>query len=165
LGKFYEQLLEELTVYTRQIAWLHTAPNPKQDAATTTNHVDPPMTRLETLRAQDAQPDIPAAGPGAYLVDYLFDAGPLVSTGQGSAALSWRDMAAWQSGTGIELQPWEARIVRALSHVYLSSSIAAKHPDCPAPYAEAPAPDQRTRVANTIRSIFGGFGQPQKAKA
>lgn len=162
MGKFYEQLLEELTVYTRQIAWLHTAPNPKQDAANTTNHVDPPMTRLQTLRAQDAQPDIPAAGPGAYLVDHLFDAGPLVSTGQGSAALSWRDMAAWQSGTGIELQPWEARIVRALSHVYLSSAIAAKSPDCPAPYAEAPAPDQRTRVANSLRAIFGGLQNKAK---
>ena len=135
MGKFYEQLLEELTVYTRQIAWLHTAPNPKQ--AATHEPTDPPMTRLQTLRAQDAQPDIPAAGPGAYLVDHLFDAGPLVSTGQGSAALSWRDMAAWQSGTGIELQPWEARIVRALSHVYLSSAIAAKSPDCPAQIGRA----------------------------
>lgn len=161
MGKFYEQLLEELTVFTRQIAWLHTAPNPKQ--AATIDHVDPPMTRLQTLRAQDAQPDIPAAGPGAYLVGYLFDAGPLVSTGQGSAALSWRDMEAWQSGTGIELQPWEARIVRALSHTYLSSAIAAKNPDCPAPYAEAPAPDQRERISNALRSIFGSVLQ-QKAK-
>lgn len=123
------------------------------------------MTRLQTLRAKETQPDLPPAGLGAYLLDHLFDAGPLVSTGQGSAALSWRDMAAWQSGTGIDLQPWEARIVRALSHVYLSSATAAKHPDCPAPYAEAPAPDERARVANTIRAFFGGFGQQQKAKA
>lgn len=116
------------------------------------------MTRLQTLRAQDTQPDLPTVGhDGAYLVGYLFDAGPLVSTGQGSAALSWRDLAAWQSNTGIELQPWEARIVRALSMGYFNSSIAANHPDCPAPYAEQPAPDQRAHVANTLRSIFGSL--------
>lgn len=154
MGKFYEQLLKELTPLARQLAWLHTAPTPKQTA---TANVSQPMTRLQTLRAQDAQPDIPAAGLGAYLMGHLFDAGPVVSTGQGAAALNWRDLAAWQSGTGIELQPWEARIVRALSQAYLNSAIAANNPDCPAPYAEAPKPDQRAHVANTLRSIFGSL--------
>ena len=160
MGKFYEQLLEELTVYTRQIALLHTAPNPKQ--AATNEPIDQPMTRLQTLRDQNTQPDLPPVGLGAYLLEHLFDAGPLISTGQGSAALNWRDLAAWQVGTGIELQPWEARIVRALSHVYLGSATAAKHPDCPAPYAEAPAPDQRTRVANSLRAIFASFKTNKK---
>jgi hypothetical protein len=115
------------------------------------------MTRLQTLRAQDAQPDIPPAGLGAYLLEHLFDAGPIVNTAQGSAALGWQDLQAWQHGTGIELQPWEARIVRALSHAYLGSAVAARAPDCPAPYTEAPTPDQRTHVANTLRSIFSAF--------
>ena len=102
-------------------------------------------------------PDIPPAGLGAYLVDYLFDAGPVVHTAGGSAPLGWQDLQAWQHGTGRELQPWEARIVRALSHAFLSSAIAAKAPDCPAPYTEEPTPDQRTVVANTLRSIFSAF--------
>jgi len=115
------------------------------------------MTRLQTLRANDAQPDIPPAGLGAYLVQYLFDAGPVAHAGQGAVPLGWQDLQAWQQGTGIELQPWEARIVRTLSHAFVASSIAARAPDCPAPYTEAPTPDQRTHVANTLRSIFSAF--------
>lgn len=115
------------------------------------------MTRLQTLRAQDAQPDIPAAGPGAYLVGYLFDAGPIVNSSGSSAPLSWQDLSAWSSGTGIELQPWEARTLRTLSRAYLHSATAAQSPNCPAPYAEQPTPDQRTVVANSLRSIFGAL--------
>lgn len=113
------------------------------------------MTRLQTLRQNDDQPDMPDAGAAQYLLGYLFDAGPLVNTVGGSAPLNWQDLRAWQSGTGIELQPWESRTLRTLSQTYLYASIEAKSPDCPAPYTEQPTPDQREHVATALRSIFG----------
>ena len=113
------------------------------------------MSRLQTLRQNDAQPDMPEAGAAQYLLAYLFDAGPLVNSANGSAALSWQDLSAWQIGTGVELQAWESRAIRKLSQVYLRASIDAQAPDCPAPYTEQPTPDQREHIASALRSIFG----------
>ena len=115
------------------------------------------MTRLQTLRQTDAQPDMPDAGAAQYLLGYLFDAGPFVNVAGGSAPLNWQDLRAWQSGTGIELQPWEARALRGLSQIYLRASVEAQAPDCPAPYTEQPTPDQREHVASALRSIFGNL--------
>ncbi len=115
------------------------------------------MTRLQTLRQNDAQPDMPDAGAAQYLLAYLFDADPFINGAGGSAALNWQDLSAWQSGTGIELQPWEARALRTLSQTYLRASVEAQSPDCPAPYTEQPTPDQRDNVVTALRSIFGNL--------
>lgn len=115
------------------------------------------MTRLQTLQAQDATPDLPALGLASHLVGYLFDAGPVSSGAMGAVPLGWSDLQHWQSATGIELQTWEARALRRLSQEYLSSSTDAQETDCPAPWSNAPTVEQRTHISNALRNIFGGL--------
>ena len=115
------------------------------------------MTRLQTLRDQGMQPDLPNAGLAAYLVDYLFEAGPVVSNAMGTQPLGWPELAAWQQGTGIELQPWEARALKILSTAYLASAQAAQAYDCPPPWSTKPVPEARDRISNALKNIFQGL--------
>jgi hypothetical protein len=73
----------------------------------------------------------------------------------GATPLGWQDIGAWERVTGIKLQTWEARGLRRLSAEYLASAQAAQDPNCPPPWVKQPTQDQRTQIANSVRSIFG----------
>lgn len=89
-----------------------------------------------------------------YLVDYLFEIGPA----QGEAPLSHAELQAWQSNTGIDLDAWQARMLKRLSIEYLNESHQAREIDRPAPWAEAPyavsAPDRKAEsLRNALRQL------------
>ena len=46
--------------------------------------------------------------------------------GFGPLPLSWQDMDAWARISGIELQPWQARILRAMDAAWLEAADAAR---------------------------------------
>lgn len=73
-----------------------------------------------------------------YLIGYLFEIGPTQAGGMGAAPLSHAELQAWQHNTGIELQAWEARLLKRLSTEYLIESQQATRPDQPPPWADAP---------------------------
>lgn len=59
-------------------------------------------------------------GPGVpdgfeYLLGWFYDVGPAETGGMGPAPLSYSEIRAWRLEQGIELNPWEARILRVLS--------------------------------------------------
>lgn len=112
------------------------------------------MTRLQTLRDQGKAPELPPPGPGVYLVDYLFEAGPVTANAMGPQPLGWSDLAAWQASVGVALQPWELRALKRLSTVYLASAQAAQAYDCPPPWSTEPAPDERAHISRALSSIF-----------
>lgn len=69
-----------------------------------------------------------------HLVEYLIEMGVT----QGEQSLTHCEIESWQRQCGIELQPWEVRFVKRLSEAYLGESHAARDPDAPAPWADAP---------------------------
>lgn len=81
------------------------------------------------MRADGIDPEIPYI-EAAYLVEYLNEIGPTMPDG----ALTFGELRSWQDMTGIELQPWEVRLLRRLSIEYGNESIRAKNPDCQPPY-------------------------------
>lgn len=83
--------------------------------------------------ADDYRPDMPAID-AQYLIGYLWEIGPTMAAGMGAAPLSHVEIAAWQANVGIELQPWETRLLRRLSYDYLAESRAAESADSPAPW-------------------------------
>jgi hypothetical protein len=117
------------------------------------------MTRLATLQAQGAQPDLPAPVLAAYLLGHLFDVGPSSAAGMGEVPITWVDLQAWQGATGIELAPWELQGLRTLSAHYLQASRDAQDPDAPAPFGAPPDMDQRDKVSVQIKNIFGNRGR------
>lgn len=112
----------------RQLAWLNTAPV----VETKGKRQDQPK-RLDRFKAQKIEPALPE-NPASYLTDWLFDIGPTVPAGMSSAAIGYQDIAAFQSITGVEMMPWEAKLLRRLSGDFLAQLDRSKKPDCPAPY-------------------------------
>ena len=149
---FYERLSQELSLFVKYQAWLGTAPD-KRDG----EKIDP-LPRVQTLTPGEIR--FPP-NPAEYLTCWLFDIGPAVPGGFGVVAIGWRDLAGWQEITGIELRPWEARILRELSHAFVAQSREARKRDCPVPYAGSADDDRRADVASKIKALFGGLKQAE----
>jgi len=100
------------------------------------------------------EPDLPELDPElSFIVNYLFDAGPTSAAGQHGAALTWADLQAWQAGAGINLPPWQLRLLRRLSVEYLSESMTADAWDAP-PSWERDV--DREKIAKHVRRIIRG---------
>ena len=133
------------------MAWLYTAPEKEKDSKSE----EEPKTRLEAMRDRwspdwiedvsqetyDSLRDIyvpelpPIDEAPAYLVAYLFEIGPAVSTGMGPVPLDDARIGWWQQNTGIVLRPWEARWLIRLSKDYLAETHKAKKRGCQSPWA------------------------------
>ncbi len=122
MGKFSRGVLEELSLYVRQTAWLNTAPErPENDKSK-----EPPLTRMECMRRdhgdEDWHPEMPPIEVGGYLIGYLFEVGPTMAGGMGAAPISHQEIESWQHLSGIALRPWESRFLRRLSNDYIVES-------------------------------------------
>lgn len=147
MGKFQRGLSDELSLWTRQLAWLHASPETKSGSTTTRSE----KSRYEMLGDAAKLPDNPAP----HLTDWLLEIGPTVADG---AAIGWRDLGAWMQITGIELEPWEARLIRRLSQEYASMRYRAEKPDCAAPYTtEMVVKDSRDRVSDQFAAMVGAM--------
>lgn len=120
------------------------------------------MTRLEQMRVTldnpDYQPDMPQVS-APYLLGYLFEVGPSLMGGFGGAPLTHVELAAWQSNTGVRLQPWEVKFIINLSRDYLVQLSKAEDKDCPAPwvYAEGDNTIAKAMAARHMRESITGL--------
>jgi len=146
VGKFLEGLRDELSLYVRQSAWLNAVP----EKAPNDKSKEPGKSRLQAMQEAGEQPELPLI-EAEHLIGYLYDVGPTVSTEMGQIALRSEHLLSWQAETGIELQPWEARVLRSLSTDYLVQAQRSEKRDCPPPYGPA---WRRAMVAKKIDEIF-----------
>lgn len=70
----------------------------------------------------------------SYLISHLYEVGPAMQGAAGSIPVTFTEFRAWMDLTGVELRPWEVRILRRLSGAYLSELYEAEKPDRPAPW-------------------------------
>lgn len=106
---------------------------------------------------------MPPVEIGAYLLDHLWEVGPTGSNGLGQAVITYAELAAWQQCAGVELQPWEARILRLLSADYVAQAKQAEKPDCPAPYSSNHAVEfDRAVVAKKIGDALKAFARAKR---
>jgi hypothetical protein len=131
LGKFLKAGGDALALYVRHAAWLNAVPEVPQPK---TGPRAPRKSRLDLLKADEVEPDMPPLEWGRYLVDYLFEFGPTMAAGMGSAPLAPSEIEAAQRLLGIQLQPWEARLLLQLSREYLAESHRATEQGCPPPW-------------------------------
>lgn len=94
----------------------------------------------------------------AHLIRYLFEVGPVMAGGMGPIPLSFGEIQSWQEVTGIELNNWEAGMIRSLSREYLGMSIDATNPMCPSPWPPQDADDaeRAQEVAKRVRAALRG---------
>ena len=114
------------------------------------------MTRALQHQKDGTEPDLPPAGPAAYLVGYLFEVGPVMAGAMGPVPISSTELASWQSNTGRQLTAWEAATLRNLSAAWAAAANDARAPDCPAPWVpEQFQQEERDRVASKVSAILG----------
>lgn len=130
MGKFYEDLGEELSLFVRHSAWLGAVPEAKEGARADSAA----LSRRERIERDGGEIETPPFDQGDYLIGYLYEVGPTVAAGMGTGPVTFTEIAAWQAARGFELEPWEARLLRRLSIDYLAESHRATKRDCPPPW-------------------------------
>lgn len=69
-----------------------------------------------------------------YLLNLLFEIGPVMSGAMGAGPLTHGEIEAAQRNLGIRLSPWECRTLRRLSIEYLNEQHRAEKRDAKAPW-------------------------------
>lgn len=140
------------------MAWLHAVPSGK--------HVDSKKQKVSRLQHYlESNPDsdelqMPELNGADYLVSYLTEIGPAVSSGFGPSVVSWSEIDCWLKRTGLDLSPWEVITLRELSKVYVSELSQASDPNRKAPYMKAkPAELPKEEVANKLRSALSSMAR------
>jgi len=101
------------------------------------------------------QPELPPLDEGGkYLVDYLFEVGPVESGGLGAGPVTHRELYFWQLDIGLELDPWEIRMLRRLSIAYLQQHTKSVKGDCKPPWDVEEARDHAVVAKSMQQSIL-----------
>lgn len=120
-------------------------------------------TRAERLRRAGEQPAMPPLQHAGRLLQWLQDLGFCSHHANGPMPIGWADLAHWARLAGVWLQPWQAQALRSASGAYASQLMEATRPDCPPPWQQAPAEDQRARVARQVRAVLSSNPRPAPA--
>lgn len=127
----------------KQTAWLSAVPDGEDEG----------RSRLEIMQEEGgAVPPLPD-NPAPYLTDWLFEIGPT----SGDGVLTWTDLAAWQSLSGIVLRPLKATILRRLSSEFANERYRARKTDRQMPFDlnREDIAARRETVAAKVERIFG----------
>lgn len=116
--------------------------------------VEQKKTRLEIIKDDGRAPHYPPLYCAQYLIDYLFEVGPIISNGMGTTRITNTELAHWQYNVSLKLQPWESRFIVKLSGDYLAESHRADEHGCPAPWQSGiDHVDKAVSVTNMKNSI------------
>ena len=120
--KFYETLGDELEIYIRHLAWLNAALEDSNE-----------VSRREFFINRNLDVALPECD-ASYILEYLFEIG-VTANGE---ALTHSEIRSWQENTGVELQSFEARMLKRLSVAYLDECTKAKKQDAETVWSDAP---------------------------
>jgi hypothetical protein len=134
----FVDLKDELTLYVKQAAWLNTIPE-----------------KQKVPRRQIKNVPMPQLRAGEYLIELLYEIGPVKPAGMGvSSSIDETDLLAWQANQSVSLLPWESKMIRVLSREYASMLAEASSPSCPAPYIASleVSPEARDSIYDVMSS-------------
>lgn len=95
----------------KQAGWLSACIDYKDDR--------PKKTRAQEYIDNGRQPPFLHCSNGRHLVDALSDLGRYHTSDGGRSPLTWAEIGAYASATGLISEAWEMRIVREMSEAYL----------------------------------------------
>jgi len=116
------------------MAWLRAVPDPREPKQ---GEKPPPpdrLSRLQRMTDDGIEPPMPPVLAGHRFLNWLFDAGPGMHTGQGLVPLSSAEIRAWQQANGLRLTRQEAQTLRELSQAFVGELNSASDRTRPAPY-------------------------------
>lgn len=109
------------------------------------------LSRREKIEEKDGLIKMPEVVCGEHLIKHLFEIGPTMQAGLGGAPISFQEIKAWQEVTKINLNGWEARILKRLSNDYLIESQKARDSDYPAPYMPEENQPSKAEIASSMK--------------
>lgn len=154
MGKFHEELGEELSLYVRQTAWLQAVPRAEENRSLATGgRKVEKKSRLEEFRDAGLFAPLPD-NPAPWITDVLMEIGPTEAAGMDREIISWGTLGKWQTQMCVTLEPWQLRLLRRLSAAYLAESRKATDPKSPSPFAIATRVARRAIVSDQLDRMF-----------
>lgn len=141
------------------MAWLHATPKPAPGSRRAKLAQDAPQrSRIDQMKKDGITPRMPP-NPMPHIMDRLVEIGMTEAAGMGVVPLSWREINEWQRATGVDLAPWEARLLRRLSAEYIAEGHRAELETCPPPWriklTEKERERQRNREMAMLKQVLG----------
>lgn len=93
--------------------------------------------------------------PAPHITARLSEIGLCEAAGMGVVPLSWQTIDAWARLTGVQLAPWEARLIRKLSSDYVSMTRKAESENCPPPWRSPVTDEQRNAEVEQLKRVLG----------
>ena len=111
------------------------------------------MEKFKQINSEHPYLEMPEIESHSYLIEWLFDVGPVMQSSMGSSPLTFQEIDSWADD--IEISHWEKSTLKKLSSEYLSWLHQGSKKDCLVPYvANAPTKEHLSQVAN---SLLAGF--------
>jgi hypothetical protein len=156
LGKLQRRVESGLTLYVRHMAWLNAVPkpDPRSRRGKAEENAPPRLSRLDELKRKKITPVMPP-NPAPALIARLIEIGLTEGGGMAPVPLSWGAINEWAKAVEVDVEPWEKRLMRALSVEYIAESRRAERESCPAPW-RAPVVTQAEREAevDALRALL-----------
>jgi hypothetical protein len=137
------------------MAWLHTAPESEH---TGKGKQPDPVTRVKAMEGRGEHPRFPPVAH-QYLVRWWLDIGPTMPAGMGDAPLPLRYIADEMGTLGVDIGPWEAQAIRAMSRAFISERHEARKRGHPAPYSEELPKEVQDRVTSQFAALVAAMGR------
>lgn len=129
------------------LAWLNTAPDSPPNAKGAAPKES--ITRRAQIEAARMDPAYPRVERAEYLVNYLFEFGPVTPEG----AFQVGAIREIEHVLGLEFDPWEKRLLLRLSREYQGAQFAAAKPDAPCPWPEVEWQWLRAKLIQAERNL------------
>jgi hypothetical protein len=104
-----------------------------------------------------------------WMIDWLFQAGPVANDGIGVRGLSWMELQAWRDLTETWADAWEMATLHRLSAEYAYARDRGSEKDCEPYWSAADVGEavieQSQRAGATLAAIFGGMSRRQSGQA
>lgn len=137
------------------MAWLHATPKPAEGTKRAKILADrPAASRIEKMKKEGITPMMPP-NPAPHIVDWLFQVGPTEAAGMGTVAISWQAIDAWCARTCVDLDPWEARMLRRLSAEYVAEARRAEAETCPPPWHQRVTEQEMAAEKAGLEMVLG----------
>ena len=98
----------------------------------------------------------------AHIWTYLLEVGPSNSNGMGPVEISFVEIQAWLSCTGVKLSRWEISLLRQCSKVWISAQYEAKKPNAIPPWNSSPSPEAMAERRKFVAKSFKRMGRKNK---
>lgn len=136
------------------LAWLHAVPQPPEDSRRDKAGKRNTASRLDKMRGTGVEPQMPP-NPLPGVIHRLVEMGITGAGGMGPRPLGWADIDAWSRGTGVELMPWEFRLIRHLSSAYLGELGKAESENRPPPWGKGSTAAEARAETAALTAVLG----------